>query len=312
MEQNIADKARIIRAASLTALFGNTLLAAAKIGMGIYAGSLAVIGDGIDSSMDVLIAIMTLIVARIISRPADAGHPWGHGRAETVATTLLSCILFFAGVQLIINSGKEIIFGAEREVPSMPALIVTIVSIIGKLLLAWSQYMFGKKANSSMLIANAKNMSADVLLSAGVLAGLGASIFFHIALIDSWAALLVGVWVFKSALGIFSEANTELMDGGSDKALYQAVFDAVKSVKEAGHPHRVRMRRIAGLWDIDIDIEVPPNMKVVEAHWIAYKVETAIKKRIENVYDIMIHVEPAGNIENEGYGLSEEILNNDQ
>jgi len=311
MEQDITDKARLIRIASLTALIGNTLLAALKIGTGIYAGSLAVVGDGIDSSMDVLIAIMTLFVSRIISRPADAGHPWGHGRAETVATTLLSCILFFAGAQLIINSGREIIFGAEREVPTIPALIVTLVSIAGKLLLAWSQYAFGKKANSSMLIANAKNMSADVLLSAGVLAGLGASIFFKIALIDSWAALLVGVWVFKSALGIFLEANTELMDGGSDKECYQAVFDAVKSVKEAGNPHRVRMRRIAGRWDIDIDIEVSPNMKVIEAHRIAYKVETAIKKRIENVYDIMIHVEPAGNIENEGYGLSEEILKNE-
>ena len=96
MDQNIADKARLIRTASLTALFGNTLLAAAKISIGIYAHSLAVIGDGIDSSMDVLIAIMTLVVSRIISRPADAGHPWGHGRAETIATTLLSCILFLA------------------------------------------------------------------------------------------------------------------------------------------------------------------------------------------------------------------------
>jgi cation diffusion facilitator family transporter len=312
MEQDIGGRARLIKTASLTALLGNTLLATVKIGTGIYAGSLAVTGDGIDSSVDVLIAVMTLVVAKIISRPADAGHPWGHGRAETVATALISCVLFFAGAQLILNSGREIIFGAEREVPSKPALIVTLVSIAGKLLLAWSQYMFGKKANSHMLIANAKNMSADVLLSAGVLAGLGLSIFFNIAVIDSWAALLVGAWVIKSALGIFIEANTELMDGGSDKAFYQAVFDAVKSVEEAGHPHRVRMRRIAGLWDIDIDIEVPPDIRVVEAHWIAYRVETAIKKSIENVYDIMIHVEPAGNIENEGYGLSEEILKNEE
>jgi cation diffusion facilitator family transporter len=311
MKQDIGDKARLIKAASLTALFGNILLAAVKIGTGIYAGSLAVIGDGIDSSVDVLIAVMTLLVARIISRPADAGHPWGHGRAETVATALLSFILFFAGAQLILNSGREIIFGAQREVPSKYALVVTIVSIVGKLLLAWSQYMFGKKADSLMLAANAKNMSADVLLSAGVLAGLGLSIFFNIAVIDSWAAMLVGAWVIKSALGIFFEANTELMDGGSDKAFYQAVFDAVNSVEEAGNPHRVRMRRIAGLWDIDIDIEVPPNIRLIEAHKIARKVEAAIKERIENVYDIMIHVEPAGNIENEGYGLSEEILKNE-
>ena len=303
---HIDAKARYIKIASITAIIGNTLLAGVKIGTGIYAGSLAVIGDGIDSTVDVLIAIMSLVVARIISRPADESHPWGHGRAETVATTLLSCILFFAGAQLIMNSGREIIFGAEREVPHLPAVIGTLISIGGKLLLAWSQYMFGKKANSPMLKANAKNMTADVLLSAGVLVGLGLSIFFNIGVIDSWAAVLVGLWVIKTAMGIFTEANTELMDGGSDRSFYRAVFEAVNSVEEAGNPHRVRMRRIAGFWDIDIDIEVPPKKTVIEAHWIAYKVEKAIKERVENVYDIMIHVEPAGNLENEGYGLSEE------
>ena len=308
MESMADSRSRIIRTASITALIGNAALAAVKITAGIFAGSLAVIGDGIDSSMDVLIAIMTLIVARIISRPADEGHPWGHGRAETVATTLLACLLFFAGAQLIISSGKNIIMGVEREIPSLPALIGTIISIAGKLLLAWSQYALGKKANSPMLKANAKNMSADVMLSAGVLAGLGLSMIFKIGVIDSWAAILVGMWVIKSAIGIFMEANTELMDGGSDKIFYQELFEAVRSVSEAGNPHRVRMRKMAGMWDIDIDIEVPPNMTVIEAHWISYKVEKAIKERMENVFDIMIHIEPAGNIENEGYGLSEKNL----
>ena len=305
MKQDINGKAYIIKIASLTALIGNTLLAAVKIATGIYAGSRAVTGDGIDSSVDVLIAVMSLVVARIISRPADEGHPWGHGRAETVATTLLSCVLFFAGAQIILSSGRDIILGAEREVPSLPALVVTLVSIAGKLLLAWSQHVFGKKADSPMLRANAKNMTADVLLSAGVLAGLGLSMLFNIGIIDSWAAVLVGIWVIKTSLGIFAEANTELMDGGSDKAFYRMVFEAVKSVEEAGNPHRVRMRRIAGLWDIDMDIEVSPDKTVIEAHLIANRVEKAIKQRIENVYDIVVHVEPAGNLENEGYGLSE-------
>ncbi|MCL2208560.1 MAG: cation diffusion facilitator family transporter [Treponema sp.] len=301
-------KAHIIKIASLTALFGNTALAAVKITAGINAGSLAVIGDGIDSSVDVFIAVMSLVVAKIISRPADETHPWGHGRAETIATAILSFLLFFAGAQLIFSSAKDIIFGVEREVPSLPALVVTLVSIAGKLFLAWSLFLFGKKADSAMLKANAKNMSADVLLSVGVLAGLGLSMIFNVGLIDSWAALLVGIWVIKSAIEIFLETNTELMDGGSDKAYYRLLFDAVNSVEEAGRPHRVRMRRIAGLWDIDVDIEVAPNKTVIEAHWIAYKVEEAIKSRIHNVYDIMVHVEPAGNLENEGFGLCETTL----
>jgi cation diffusion facilitator family transporter len=302
----ITRKAQIIKTASLTALLGNTVLAAVKISSGIYAGSLAVLGDGIDSSVDVLIAIMTLIVARIISRPADQDHPWGHGRAETVATSLLSCVLFFAGAQLLINSGKDIIFGEAREVPAMPALIGTLISIAGKSLLAWTQYLFGKKAGSPMLMANAKNMTGDVILSAGVLAGLGLSMFFNIGIIDSAAAILVGLWVIKSSIGIFMEANSELMDSGLGKEFYLAVFEAVKSIPGAGHPHRTRMRRIAGLWDIDIDIEVDMNITVSEAHGIATRVEQAIKDRVEGVYDIMVHVEPAGySHKKEGYGLSE-------
>jgi cation diffusion facilitator family transporter len=302
----LGNKARIIKTASLTALFGNALLAAVKIAAGIYANSLAVLGDGIDSSVDVLIAIMSLVVARIISRPADREHPWGHGRAETIATTLLACILFFAGAQLILNSASAIIFGEKREIPSAPALFAALISIGGKLLLAWSQYAFGKKAGSPMLRANAKNMIGDVVLSGGVLIGLGLSIWLKIAIIDSAAAILVGLWVIKSSIGIFMESNAELMDGGSGTEFYRILFEAVHSVEGVGNPHRARMRRIAGLWDIDIDIEVKASMTVYEAHWVAYRVEEAIKERIEGVYDIVIHVEPEGNLESEGYGLNED------
>jgi cation diffusion facilitator family transporter len=309
MPANLTRKAQLIRAASLIALIGNIILAAIKIGTGIYAGSLAVLGDGVDSSVDVLIAVMSLIVARIISRPADQDHPWGHGRAETVATALLASALFFAGAQLILNSGRDILLGAGRSAPSAPALIGTLVSIGGKALLAWTQYLFGKKAESAMLRASAKNMAGDMILSAGVLAGLGLSMVLKAGAIDSAAAILVGLWVIRSAIGIFMEANTELMDGGSNREFYRAVFDAARSVEGAGNPHRVRMRRIAGLWDIDIDIEVELNLTVSEAHRIATRVERAIKERVESVYDIMVHIEPAGySHRREGYGLNEKIL----
>jgi cation diffusion facilitator family transporter len=308
LDNTIGNKAGIIKTASLIALAGNLALASVKIAAGIISGSLAVIGDGIDSSVDVLIAAMTLAISKIISRPADRDHPWGHGRAETIATSVLACILFFAGAQLILNSTGNFIAGVKHEVPSPSALFVTLFSIGGKLVLAWSQYFLGKKADSLMLRANGKNMAGDVVISAGVLAGLTLSMITGLGIIDAVTAIVVGIWVIKSAVGIFAEANTELMDGGSGAEFYQAVFDAVRSVDEAGNPHRTRMRRIAGLWDIDIDIEVKPGMTVMEAHRIARRVEEAIKQRVEGVYDIMIHVEPKGNVESEGFGLSEEEL----
>jgi cation diffusion facilitator family transporter len=302
------NRSAIIKTASIIAIIGNFLLAALKVGAGIYADSLAVLGDGIDSSMDVLIAVMTLIVSGVIAKPADKDHPWGHGRAETVATLFLAMILFFAGGQLILSSVRHLIAGTKTEIPGIVALAATIISIVGKILLSWSQYLFGKKADSAMLKANAKNMASDVLTSVGVLIGLGATILFNIRIIDLVVAIMVGIWVIKNAVGIFLETNTELMDGATDDESYKLLFEAVNSVSGVGRPHRVRMRRIAGFWDIDLDIEVDPSLTITQAHEIASKVENAVKSRIERIFDIMVHVEPAGNTQVEGYGLTEKSV----
>jgi cation diffusion facilitator family transporter len=311
------DRSSIIRTASITALIGNLILASVKIATGLAADSLAVLGDGIDSSMDVLIAVMTLVVSSVKAMPADKSHPWGHGRAETVATAILSFVLFFAGAQLILNSALKLFDAlflhtgsAEPKVPEPAALVVTVVSIAGKTLLSWSQYLFGKKAGSAMLKANAKNMAGDVITSAGVLVGLGCALLFKLGVIDLVTAILVGLWILKNSVGIFLSANAELMDGATADESYRELFDAVRSVPEAGNPHRTRMRRIAGFWDIDIDIEVDPALTIAEAHAIACRVEEAVKTRIDGVFDIMVHVEPAGNIQNEGYGLTEEHVRN--
>lgn len=314
IKTSAGERAALVRRASLVALFGNLTLAAAKIIAGLAAGSLAVVGDGIDSSVDVLVAAMQLFIAGITARPADAGHPWGHGRAETVGTAGLSFLILFAGVQLILNSAADLLGGAEREVPEPAAVAVTLVSIAGKLLLALNQYRMGKKSGSALLSANAKNMTADIVISAGVLAGLLFSKFFNIGGIDSAAAMLVGLWVIKAAVGIFIEANAELMDGGDLKDMeeqYRAVFEAVHSVPGAGNPHRTRIRRIAGFLDIDIDVEVDGRLSVRDAHVIATQVEDAVRWRLENVFDIMVHIEPDGDsssVENEAYGLSEKTV----
>ena len=299
------NRSSIIRIASVTAITGNLLLAVLKISAGLYAGSLAVLGDGIDSSMDIVIAVMTLFVSSVIAKPADKNHPWGHGRAETVATALLSMLLFFAGGQLILNSLQNLIAGTKSEVPGTFALIATIVSIAGKIFLSWTQYLFGKKAESSILKANAKNMAADVLTSIGVLIGLGFSIFFNISAIDLLVAILVGLWIIKNAISIFLETNVELMDGNKDDEFYRLLFEAVNSVPEAGRPHRARMRRIAGFWDIDLDIEVEPSLTIAQAHEVANKVENAVKNRIDRIFDIVVHIEPKGNEQVEVFGLTE-------
>ena len=308
MESYNKDKNKYIKIAAVAAMTGNAVLAVLKITAGIFSNSGALIADGIDSSSDVVIGMVTLAVVGIISKPADAKHPWGHGRAETVATAFLSFVIFFMGAQLIINSASNLISGEKQSAPSALAVIVTVISIAGKILLAWSQYILAKRSGSSMIKANAKNMSGDVIVSVGVLAGLIISSVTGSAYADMLIALLIGLWIIKTAVGIFLEANLELMDGNGDIETYKVIVAAVDSVDGAINPHRARMRRIAGFWDIDFDIDVDPKSTILEAHAIASQVEAEIKSRLENVFDIMIHVEPRGDDTDEGFGLSEDEM----
>ena len=303
-----SDKTKYIRNAALIAIVGNAILAVLKITAGIFSKSGALVGDGIDSSTDVLISIITLFVVKIISKPADKNHPWGHGRAETVTTVLLAFIIFFAGAQLIFSSVSSLISGGQQIASSAAAIIAALISITGKVLLAWCQHILGKRADSAMIKANAQNMASDVLISSGVLAGLIISALTGSAYADTIIAILIGAWIIKTAIGIFLESNLELMDGNNDKKPYLIIIEAVNAVEGASNPHKARMRRIAGFWDIDLDIDVDPQISVIEAHEIAIKVEQEIKLRLENVFDVMIHIEPCGDDTDEAYGLSEEEM----
>ncbi len=308
MKWNTKNINGVIRTAAVIALTGNILLAVIKILAGTLSSSFALISDGIDSSADALISIITLVVVKIMSKPADAGHPWGHGRAETVTTAFFSFLLFFMGGQLVINALTSLLSRNQASAPSFLAMVITIISIIGKVLLAWCQFSLGKRSDSGMIIANAKNMASDVLVSVGVLAGLIISAVTGSGSADIIIAGLIGIWIIKTAVGIFLEANLELMDGNSSTEPYQVILDAVSSVEGAGNPHRARMRRVAGFWDINLDIDVNPECTVLEAHEIASQVEAEIKQRLENVFDIMIHIEPQGDDNDETFGLSEAMM----
>lgn len=313
MAEEIKDDKRIklIRTAGLISLIGNAVLAVVKLVLAFYSKSLAVMGDGIDSATDVLIALITIIISSIISKPSDEEHPWGHGRAETTATMCLAFVIFYAGAELVVSSVKQLISGNFSNSISQLAILAASISITGKIVLALIENSLGKKADSEMVKANAQNMKNDIILSAGVLIGLLASHFFKCPVLDPIIAMAVGLWVVKNAVQLFAQMNVELMDGNTDDTLYEKLFKAACSVKGVSNPHRARIRKIASRWDIDLDIEVNANLSVHSAHEICQKVETAIRKSIPDVYDIMVHVEPAGHSNHhatEQFGVSPETL----
>lgn len=295
----------IIRVSWL-AIVGNGLLAGLKLVVGFVSGSYAVIADGIDSASDIASSLVVLLAAMIITRPPNVKYPYGYKKADTVATRVLAFVIFFAGAQLAYSTIRILAGDAVMETPTLLAVWITLISIGGKLALTLVLFRTGRKVDSPMLTANAKNMRNDILISFSVLISLLFTILMQEPLIDRIIALAISVFIMYEAAKIYLKSNVDLMDGIDNTEVYCNLFEAVKMVQEAHNPHRVRARKIGSYYMINLDIEVDPDLSVKEAHEIARNVENSIKGNLKNIYDVMVHVEPLGNLEeDEQFGIKE-------
>lgn len=303
------SRGNILIRTSWISTVGNAILSIGKIVVGLISGSLAVLSDGIDSFTDVIISIVMIFTARIMKRPPSQKYAYGYEKAESIATKILSMVIFYAGIQMLVSSLQSIFSSEEKVLPGIMAIYVTIFSILGKILLSFYQYRRGKKIKSSMLTANAVNMRNDVIISTGVLIGLLCTFVLNLPILDSIAGLVISAFIIKSSISIFMDSNVELMDGVKDVSVYDKIFEAVEKVHGAYNPHRVRSRQIGNMYMISLDIEVDGSMTLNEAHCIAQAVEESIKEEIKNVYDIVVHVEPKDiKHEEEKFGIDREMI----
>ena len=298
---------KIIRA-SWWAIVGNAVLAFLKLTAGIISGSYVVIADGIDSVSDIASSLVVLLAARIIAKPPNVKFPYGYKKADTVATKVLSFVIFFAGAQLAYSTVRILISGAGVDLPGRLAIWVTLISILGKGILSVFLFKTGNKVESTMLIANSRNMRNDILLSVSALISLFFTLWLKEPIIDRVIALLISVFIMYEGFRIFMKTNIDLMDGIDNTEVYTHLFESVRSVEGAHHPHRVRARKIGHYYMVNLDIEVDPNLSVKEAHDIARNVEISIRSNMKKIYDVMVHVEPLGNWEEEEYGITEQEI----
>ncbi len=309
MNNGSPQKEKILIKTSWISTIGNAVLCLAKIIIGLISGSLAVLSDGIDSATDVVISIVMIFTARIMNRPPSRKYVFGYEKAESIATKILSLVIFYAGVQMMISSIQQVFSSERTEMPAMIAIYVTVFSIFGKLGLAFYQMQQGKKINSSMLIANAQNMKNDVIISIGVLLGLFFTFMLRMPILDAVTGLIISLFIIKTSVSIFMDSNVELMDGVKDISVYEKIFEAVERVAGVSNPHRVRSRLIGNMYLIALDIEADGNITLLEAHDLAQEVENSIKERVENVYDIIVHVEPVGKCHvEEKFGIDRKMI----
>lgn len=267
-------------------------LALLKIIVGYHAGSASVVADGFESAADVFASGLVLVGMIVAARPADENHPYGHGRAETLAGLLLGFCLFAAGVLI---AWHGITGAADATIPAGYAVWPLVISIIAKSCLAVAKYAHGRRIRSSSLLADASNDGIDVL------SGLVALVALSLTLVhperfpraDHYGAFGVGLIVMFVAGRVVHEASSHLMDTMPEDDLMRSIRRVALSVPDVEGVEKCFARKTGLQYHVDLHLEVDPNITVRTSHEIARRVRDRIREELDWVADVLVHVEPA-------------------
>lgn len=275
----------------------NVILLVFKFIAGILGGSAAMIADAVHSLSDFLTDIIVIAFVRISSKPEDEDHDYGHGKYETLATSIIGLALLMVGLYIFYNGARQIwdvMHGAEIEQPGLVALIAAIVSILLK---EWT-YRFtvsvGKKVESQAVIANAWHHRSDALSSIGTAIGIGGAILLGKgwAVLDPVAALVVSVFIVKTALGLLSTSSGELLEKSLPKEVEKKIVDIVESEPEVSEVHHLCTRRIGNNIAIEMHIRMPGEISLKDSHTRASDIERKLRQHFGEHTHINLHVEP--------------------
>jgi cation diffusion facilitator family transporter len=274
---------------ALASVFAAGALVVLKLGAGLLTGSLGLVSAGIESSGDVVAAVLTLFAIRLGGRPADANHPYGHRRAENLAALGEAAILIGGGIVVVVEAIGRLTGGGEPFQAHwyVFAVIVAALAIdVGRVLVSLRT---AAKFKSAALRSNTFHFGADMAGSLAVLAGLVA-VSAGLEQGDAVAALLVAVIIFAAASRLILENARVLMDTTPAEA-HERAFAAISDLGEDIDLRRLRVRESGGRYFADAVVAVPPGQAAVEGHGIADHIEAAVRRELPDI-DVVVHLEP--------------------
>ncbi len=289
------DRRPRLLAGARLALFGvlvNCALATIKVGAGYVGHSYALIADGIESTLDIFSSLVIWAALGVAARPPDETPPYGHGKAEPMATIVVSLFIIFAALGLAAESVHEII--TPHHAPASFTLAVLVGVVIIKEWLSRRVAKAGAELGSGALETDAWHHRADSITSAAAFIGIA------IALVggpgyepaDDWAALFAcGLIGYNGWTRLYSAAN-EVMDVAPPQRLVQTITSIAAGVRGVVALEQCRIRKMGVDYFVDIHVEVQGSLTVREGHEIAHAVKDAIRRANPAVVDVLVHIEP--------------------
>ncbi len=270
----------------------NIVLAIVKIVTGVVGNSYALIADGIESTSDIVSSLVVWTGLKISSQPVDEDHPYGHGKAESIAGVIVALALLAAAAFIAIQSVREIV--TPHHSPAWFTLLVLVLVIVTKETLFRFVFKVGEDLTSIAVMGDAWHHRSDAITSAAVFVGISIALIggkgYESA--DDWAALLACAVIVFNGYRIFRAAIGEIMDAAVPEPIQREIREIASSVPGVVRIEKCRIRKSGlGLF-VEIHVEVDGNLTVRHGHEIAHKVSDRLKESSLSVLDVVAHVEP--------------------
>jgi cation diffusion facilitator family transporter len=283
------DRTSEIRKVLIITLLLNILVSGSKIFYGYFTYSVAIISDGYHSLFDGVSNIVGLVGIYLASHPPDERHPYGHRKYETIFTIFIGLLMVITCIEIFKRVYDSLADKYEAEVTALSFILMLSTMAVNLFVTTYEKRM-GRKLGSEYLIADAQHTKSDIYVSAGVIIGL---IFIKLGfpVADPIVGAIVGILVAKAGVNIIRESADVLADRIQADA--SSIRDIVCGIKGVSGCHDIRTRGTKNHIFIDLHVLVNSALTVEEGHRIADSIENEIKKRMPEVVDVIVHLEPS-------------------
>ncbi|MDX2115193.1 MAG: cation diffusion facilitator family transporter, partial [Planctomycetota bacterium] len=283
---------RLVRYGALV----NVVLALVKLLAGVLGNSYALIADGVESTADVLGSLVVWGGVRIASRGADEAYPFGYGKAEALAASVVGLMLLAAAIGIGIESAREIV--TPHHAPAPFTLVVLVLVVLVKEVLFRRVAAHGAKTGSTAASADAWHHRSDAITSAAAFIGVSVAIWGpglfnapNLVLADEAAAILASGIILFTAFRLIRPSLRELLDA-TTPALAEKVRSSAAKVEGVALVEKVHARKSGRGYLVDMHLHVAPDLSVRAAHALAGKVKAVVRENHPAVRHVLIHIEP--------------------
>lgn len=279
-----------VRIAAIS-LVTTACLLALKLTLGLISGSIAVLSDAVDSGTDLTAATAALLSIRIAAQPADASHPYGHGKVESMSASVAATIVGLGGGLVVVQAVRRLL-GDSQDIDVGVGLIAMVISAAANLALGFFMRREARRSGSMALSAEATHLQTNVVQAGAIITGLALVGLTDKEVFDPLAALALAAYMGWTAVGLVRTATEEIMDAALPPDDIAAIHNVLVAHKDQIRGfHRLRTRRSGATRHVDMHLLLDPHLTVAEMHPISESIEREIAERLPGT-EVVIHMEP--------------------